>query len=87
MPVVIAGKDFDVFLLKVVLGVRSMLHDGRFVEARCRLGSGEMFSIPRGCCTGSFPNVIVSAWYVVRASVVYYHAIDIDFVNFVFRMD
>ena len=45
VPVTLSSQDFDVTGPKVVVGVRCVLHDGRFVNTRCGLSRGEMLFV------------------------------------------
>ena len=73
----------------MMIGVRRMLHDGRFVSPWCCLGGGEMLLVSgRGSAT-RFPDIVVSAGTVVTAGtgVIIHHAVYVQFVEFVLRVD
>ena len=67
MPSGFARQDFDIVFTKMVLGIGCMLHNGRFVDAGGRLGSGEVLRILRCCSACRFADVGVRAGNVVGA--------------------
>ena len=73
----------------MMLGVRRVLHDGRLIHAGRRLGRGKVFGVSSLGSPCRLPNVILRAWCVVDAgtSVGVYHAVDVEALNFVFRVD
>ena len=89
VPVIVSGQYFYIALPKVVVGVRCMLHYRRFVDTRRCLGSGEMLLISRRGSAARFPDVILITGTVVTSCtrVVVDYAIDVKFVQFIFRVD
>ena len=86
MPVIVAGENFDVLSAKMVLSICSMLHD-------CNLyNPGADWEVEKCSALRAdspITNIAVCAWGVVDTGtgMVVYNNIDINFFEFVLRVD
>ena len=89
VPITFSGQDFDVAGPKVVVGVRCVLHDGRFVHSWCCLGSGKMFFVSCRGRTTRLTHIVMNTVAVVMAGacVVVNYAVEVQFFEFVLGMD
>ena len=89
VPITFSGQDFDVAGPKVVVGVRCVLHDGRFVHSWCCLGSGKMFFVSCRGRTTRLTHIVMNTVAVIMAGacVVVNYAVEVQFFEFVLGMD